>query len=101
MLCSLVDGRVCGYFRQACVIPAPKLGHFGLTHLFIHLFKDNLLGFYTELGYYAISQGCGSKTQPCYQELTIKWGCQTSEEVVCIKCGIRKEVCTTHNHSKI
>lgn len=39
--------------------------------------------------------------QPCYQELTIKWGCQISEEVVSIKCGVRKEVCTMHDDSKI
>lgn len=74
------------------VISAPKLGQFELTHLFFHLFKDNLFGLYTELGYYAISQRCCSKTQHCYQEVTIKWCCQTSEEVVSIKCGVRKEV---------
>lgn len=90
-----------GISGRFVVIPAPKLGHFELTHLFIHIFKYNLLGFYTELGYYAISQRCYSRTQPCYQEVTIKWCCQTSEEVVSFKCGVRKEVCSTHDDSKI
>lgn len=83
------------------VIPAPKMGHFGLTHLFIHLFKDNLFGLYTELGYYAMSQRCCSKTQTCYPEVTIKWCCQINEEVVFIKRGVRKKVCIMHDDSKI
>lgn len=66
---------------------APAVGHFELTHLFIHLFK----------GTYPVSMlHQGTMPQPrdtiikCIlvitKELTVKWGCQRSKEEVSVKC---------------
>lgn len=83
------------------VISASKLGHFGFTHSFIHLFKDNLLCSYTEPRDYVISWGYYNKTHKCHRGADSQMRCQTSEEIVSIKCGVMKEVWTGHYDIKI
>lgn len=73
------------------VISASELGHFGFTHSFLHVFKDNLLCSYTEPRSYVRSRGYYNKTHQCHRGADSQMRCQTNEERVSIKCAVRKE----------